>query len=123
MLHLIASVLKATWRSFKVFSDNGSIRLSSAKRFKEITIDANGTLCCKSYGDHFVSDITKTDQWMVVLKNKKHFLEIHSKPVYEIITVNHTVMVLYDLHCQEKIFFSRMEYWEQHLKTNRVFIL
>ena len=58
------------------------------------------------------------------LQDKKHYLNIAvPKLNYEVVTVNHTVMVLADTVSEDKIFFAKEDYWLEHLKSNRMIII
>ena len=60
-----------------------------------------------------------TRQWALEFDNRKHYLKIPEKKwTFEIITVNHTVMVLLENASGEKTFFSKENYWKSHLDSN-----
>jgi hypothetical protein len=42
---------------------------------------------------------------------------------FEIITVNHTVLVLSDLASAEKIFFAKEQQWPEYVKANHKIII
>ena len=117
---LIEGVLIGKWRSFKTFKPSGDIRLNTGQRFVEFNFTGNRQLTIKTYDVSMIEIITQTDQWAIEFKNKKHYLRINNpKLVYEVITVNHTVMVLGENISQEKSFFAKEAYWPEHLKTSR----
>jgi hypothetical protein len=120
---LLEGVFTGKWRSFKVFRHSGDIKLHTDKRFQEFEFDSNRLLTIKTYDGGSVEKIAQTDQWTIELKNKKHFLHIDAKLLYEVITINHTVMVLGELRTDEKIFFTKEAYWQEHLSKNHSVIL
>lgn len=121
---LAQSVFTGIWRSFKIFKHSGGIRLNTDKHFKEFTFDAHGILTVKIHEGDLIEKVVETDQWSVAFENKKHFLHISvPKLVYEVITVNHTVMVLADNAYNEKTFFARENLWRDFLTTNRAVLM
>ena len=82
------------------------------------------SLIIKTYDQGNIKKIADTDQWFFSLKDKKHYLNIVvPKLSYEVVTVNHTVMVLADTVSEDKIFFAKEKYWVEHLKSNRMIII
>jgi len=113
-----------TWRSFKVFKRTGAITLYTDKWFKEFQFMAGRLLIIKTYDQANIKKIADTDQWSFNLKDKKHYLNIVvPKLNYEVVTVNHTVMVLADTVSEDKIFFAKENYWMERLKSNRMIII
>ena len=113
-----------TWRSFKVFKRTGAITLSTEKCFKEFQFMPGRLLIIKTYDQVNIKKIADTDQWSFCLQDKKHYLNIAvPKLNYEVVTVNHTVMVLADTVSEDKIFFAKENYWLEHLKSNRMIII
>ena len=124
MQALAETVFIGTWRSFKVFKRTGAITLYTDKCFKEFQFVPGRSLIIKSYEQGKVRKIADTDQWSFSLKDKKHYLNIVvPKLIYEVVTVNHTVMVLADTVSEDKIFFARENCWMEHLKSNRMIII
>jgi hypothetical protein len=112
------------WRSFKVFKRTGAITLFTDKCFKEFKFMPGKLLIIKTYDQTNIKKIADTDQWSFSLKDKKHYLNIVvPKLNYEVVTVNHTVMVLVDTVSEDKIFFAKENYWLEHLKSNRMIII
>lgn len=71
-----------------------------------------------------VKNIVQTNNWTISFDNRRHLLTIQSPQLhYEIITINHTVMVLLDIISGEKIFFVREQLWKEYLKANKHFVL
>ena len=68
--------------------------------------------------------ILKTDNWKVVLKGSRHFLLIENPVMsYEVVTINHTVMVLVEDKTMDKVFCAYEPFWEDHLKSNKTITL
>ena len=124
MQALAETVFIGTWRSFKVFKRTGAIILNTDKCFKEFQFMPGRLLIIKSYDQSNIKKLADTDQWSFSLKDRKHYLNIVvPKLNYEIVTVNHTVMVLADTVSEDKIFFAKENYWQEHLKSNRMIII
>lgn len=97
--------------------------LHNSSRFQELNFDRDRQLTIKTYDGDTVEQLVQTHAWSVELKNTKHYLYIVPKLQYEVITINHTVMVLADIHAREKVFFTKEAYWKEHLNTNHEVIL
>jgi len=124
MQALAETVFIGTWRSFKVFKRSGAITLYTDKCFREFQFVPGRLLIIKTYEQGKIKKIADTDQWSFSFKDKKHYLNVVvPKLNYEVVTVNHTVMVLADTASEDKIFFSRENCWEEHLKSNRMIII
>jgi hypothetical protein len=124
MQELVESVFTGKWRSFKLFKHSGDIKLHTENSFDEFDFNADRQLTVKSYNSDNVDTIIQTDQWSVLFNNKRHYLNIvPSKLLYEVITVNHTVLVLADTTQRNKVFFTKQEFWQERLKSNRLIVL
>lgn len=121
---LAEAVFTGRWRSFKLFKRSGDIRLHSTRHYREFIFDNKRELTITSYDGDQIEAVVQTNQWTIAFKEKRHYLTVaNPRIVYEIITVNHTVMVLADPVSSEKIFFSKNEFWQGHLKTNHSMLL
>ena len=121
---LAETVFIGVWRSFKVFKRTGAITLYTDKRFKEFQFMPDRHLIINIYDETNVKKLADTNQWSFSLKDKKHYLNIFApKLSYEVVTVNHTVMVLADTVSEDKIFFARENCWQEHLISNRMIII
>ena len=124
MQALAETVFIGVWRSFKVFKRTGAITLYTDKCFKEFQFMPGRFLIIKAYDQGKIKKLADTDQWSFSLKDKKHYLNIFvPKLNYEVVTVNHTVMVLADNLSEDKIFFAKDNCWLEHLKSNRMIII
>lgn len=118
------SILTGKWRSFKTFKSTGDLRLHSEKRFREIEFTPERTLTILEHKEFKVEKIVHTNQWDLVFKNKRHYLHIaQPKQDFEVITVNHTVLVLEDNAAREKTFFARDGFWEDYLQSNHELVI
>jgi hypothetical protein len=122
MAELKEALFLGKWRSFKTFRNAGSVRLNTPKKFTEFEFDDSRRLRIKTYNDACVDELLNTNDWKVTLSNRKHFLHA-GKMSYEVITINHTVMVLSDPISSEKTFFARNSHWEEFLKSNELPVL
>lgn len=124
MHELVKSIFTGKWKSFKIFKRSGDVRLSSRERFVQFEFEADARLTISTYENGGVADTATADRWNVELKGKRHYMQIPQlKTVYEVITVNHTVMVLADTVTGEKTFFARDHNWEAYLKANEKIII
>jgi hypothetical protein len=112
MERMLERLYKGTFRSYKVFRRTGDVKLHSSKAFQEIDINDNKVLTINIYKDHTIKTLVQTNRWNIELKNKRHFLYIDKNDAYEVITINHTGMVLADRTTEEKTFYARLHYWE-----------
>lgn len=119
MQQLAEHVLMAKWKSFKAFQHSGEIQLHSASLFREYHFAEDHILTIKVCKGATVKLLLRTIEWMLEFSNKKHYLKIPSyKLTYEIITVNHTVLVLLDAASGEKTFFAKEASWQGYLNSN-----
>jgi len=112
------------WRSFKIFKRLGDILLHSEKRFREFNFLCDRRLIIKAFEGAREEIFVNTDRWSISFQKKKHFLNILiPKMVFEVITVNHTVLVLLDIDQGDKIFFAREQQWPHYLKLNHTVVI
>lgn len=121
---LAKHVFIGTWRSFKLFKRTGDILLDSPTRFREVEIDDAGSLTMRFHSGNHTGQMLHTTDWQVILRNKRHYLEIPAHKVhFEVITINHTVMVLGDMHGGEKTFYAKLQYWPGFVASNKEVII
>jgi hypothetical protein len=67
--------------------------------------------------------LVETDQWNITFNNRRYYIE-SVKPALrlEIISINHTGLVIEDPASGEKTFFARLPVWE-NLVNNRLHVL
>jgi hypothetical protein len=120
MQKLEEKVLMARWKSYKIFKHSGEIRLHNNSLFKEFYFSDDRTLVVKEYEKNKAETILQTNEWTLDFSNKKHYLFIPQKQLsFEIITVNHTVLVLLDTVSWDKIFLTREDCWTDFLQSNK----
>jgi len=119
---LVKAVFTGMWKSFKIFKHTGSIILNSERYFKEFHFTEQGILTIKNFKGDLVEKIVQTNQWSIELKDKRHYLKVLLYHLnYEVITINHTVLVLSDTMNQDKVFLTREAHWSSALKANTCF--
>jgi hypothetical protein len=124
MQELAKTVFIAKWKSFKVFQKTGEIKLHSEQHYREFLFKDSGTLLIKSHKGGQVTELANTNGWMVELKEKRHYLKLPLyKIIYEVVTVNHTVLVLLDNSTSEKTFFAKEMHWHSYLNSNTHIVL
>lgn len=120
MQKLGEKILIARWKSYKIFKNSGEIRLHNNTLFKEFHFSADGTLVMKDYKKNIAATILQNNEWTLDFSNKKHYLFIPKHRLsFEIITVNHTVLVLFDTVSWDKIFLAREDCWTDFLQSNK----
>jgi hypothetical protein len=120
---MLERLYKGTFRSYKVFRRTGDMKLHSVQSFQEIDINDNKILTINMYKDHVIKTLVQTNRWSIELKNKRYFLYINKYDVYEVISINHTGMVLENLANEEKTFYARLHYWDNFINNGIASVL
>ena len=124
MDHLFDKLLAGIWRSFKTFHENGAVKLNSETKFEEFIFDDEGNCTIQVYEGGRFHRQAEAAAWEISLKNGRHYLHIPAlRANFELITVNHTVLVLHELLTGEKKFFSRKELWHEYLTSNSTLLM
>ena len=119
MKQMIEAHCKGTFRSYKTFRRSGAVVLHTIHDFHEWDFDDNHVLTITWYKQHRKKTFCHTDKWTIILENKQHFIQIEQPAMrYEIISLNHTGMVLADNTQGEKVFFARLPNWEGLIKKS-----
>ena len=119
MQKLEERALLARWKSYKTFKHLGEIRLHTNSLFKEFHFDDDRILTIREYKNDQAETILKTNEWILEFSNKRHYLKVPQiRLVFEIITINHAVLVLMDNTSMDKIFFAKEECWGNYLQSN-----
>ncbi|MDB5253476.1 MAG: hypothetical protein JWP27_2645 [Flaviaesturariibacter sp.] len=109
---LAKSVFTGHWKSFKMFRKSGDIRYDKTVPFREMEFESTGVLTIRQRDAGGIRTLAHTDNWRIELKNKAHYIHVTpEKLVFEVITINHTLMVLADTATSDKIFFARDCFW------------
>jgi hypothetical protein len=121
---LAKAVFTGKWKSFKIFKRTGAIILNTVNHYKEFHFTSEGLFTIRYYKGDTIEKIVQTDQWTVELKDKRHYLKVLLyKLVYEVVTINHTVLVLADASTDDKIFLTKEAHWDSALQSNTSLVL
>jgi hypothetical protein len=124
MDELAKTVFIGKWRSFKLFKHNGNIKFNSADDFKEFHFNSDDMLTIKEHKGGQSQQLAHTNQWTMEFKDRYYYLKLPLyKMIFEVITVNHTVLVLRDMADSEKIFLCKDLHWNTYLQSNKEFNL
>src|SRR4051812_34176209 len=98
MQQLVEKVFEGRWKSFKVFRHSGEVKMHGPQRYTEFEFSEDRRLLIRNFQDRQMDVLAQTSKWSVEFKNKKHFLSVKDAGLnFEVITINHTVMVLQEL--------------------------
>lgn len=121
---LAEGLFQGNWKSFKVFRRTGEVRLNSAQQFRELRFAPTRTLTMLAHERSRAEEMWRSDNWSLEFKDKRHYLSIpQARMRLEVITINHTVLVLLDPATEEKTFYAREDSWEDRLKANKEMLL
>ncbi|HVG41253.1 MAG TPA: hypothetical protein VM888_06550 [Chitinophagaceae bacterium] len=124
MQQIIESILDGIWRSFKTFRRNGEVKLHSLNTYFEYQFEECKILTITHHNNNTNKRIAKSTDWEICLDNKRHYLTIKDNHLkYEIVTINHEVLVLMDPTSSEKTFYARPNTWEHYLTSAKQAIL
>jgi len=119
MNQLIEAHCRGTFRSDKTFRPSGQVVLHTVQNFQEWDFNDNRLLTISLYQQHRKKMICQTELWALTFENKRRYIQIDEPPIqYEIISVNHTGLVLAEPSSGEKIFFARLPTWENLIKKS-----
>lgn len=120
MNELVRSAFTGNWKSYKHFKKGGTIKLDSTQEYNEFDFTKEHILTIKQHHKNGIERVVKTDDWSIELKGHKHFLVIQKPALsYEVVTLNHTDMVLLEEKTADKIFYAFAPFWEDRLKSNK----
>src|SRR5215217_9263582 len=123
MKQLIENRLKGVFRSYKTFRPNGDVILHSVDDFQEWDFNDNRILVISHHQQHRKKILCETNQWIIEFQNKRYFLNIAQPSMHlEIISINHTGLVIENSARNEKVFFAQFPIWESLIK-NRLPVL
>jgi biotin-(acetyl-CoA carboxylase) ligase len=124
MQQIIENILEGRWRSYKTFHRNGDVNLHSKHTFYEYHFEDGKNLTITYNNNSISKRIAKSIDWKINLDNKRHYLTIKDNHLkYEIVTINHEVLVLIDPTSNEKIFYARSDSWEHYITGAKQAIL
>ena len=120
MRTLTELVFTGKWRSFKIFQPSGGIDWCTMKKFQEFSFTPDHHLVIKKFTTGVVDKLADTIHWSIDLDEKKHILHVEKpKMDFEVVTVNHMVLVLQEPSTGEKIYFSKEATWPSYIKSNQ----
>ena len=109
------------WRSVKVFMPSGNVKYSDANLFLEFEFNTERVFTIKNCADGLVDIIANEESWGLVIKRGKYYLRIPPLELsYEVITIDHNVMVLLDTSSQDKLFFAEVSAWRSYLQPKPI---
>ena len=112
---LTEGVFQSIWKSYKTFVASGKVIQHTATDYTELKVDEDNTLLLTAYCKNRPARINRAESWEITVEKQKQILQIQfakSQQRFEVITVNHTDMVLIDLQSQDKLFFAKSDAWE-----------
>jgi hypothetical protein len=113
MNQLIEEQCKGALRSYKTFFASGHVRLHTVQDFVEWHFNDSRVLTISTYKHQQRNIEVETDQWTIEFRNRRHYIQIAQPALqYEILSLNHTGMVLEDSTRSQKQFFARLPAWE-----------
>lgn len=116
MKELIESLFQCNWKSYKTFEFSGRVRLHTLNDYQEFDFDEKKTLKITDHSKPHYGQVQKAQAWSVDLKQSKQLLNIRfrgSLTQYEVITINHTDMVLKNMDTLDKVFFAKTNAWKK----------
>ena len=117
MEHAIEKFCTGIFRSYKTFRHNGTCGAHSTQAYQQWNFEEQRLLTISQFQNDRAKVIYQGDKWAIVFDNKKYFLQSQSPALnYEIITLNHTGLVIADQAKGEKVFFARLPVWERIIK-------
>ena len=117
MQHAIEKFCDGIFRSYKTFRHNGDVLQHSMQAYEQWNFEENRLFTISRFQNGRLKILHQTDKWAIGFNNKRHYL-LNEYPAlnYEIITLNHTGLVIADHPKGEKIFFAKMPGWYQRIE-------
>lgn len=120
MNKLIESRLQGVFRSYKSFRSNGDVVLHTTDDFQEWDFDDNHVLTISHYKQQRKKIICQTSHWTLDFENKRYYINIAQPQMrLEVISINHTGMVIENSSRSEKTFFAPFSTWEDFVKNRQ----
>lgn len=107
--------LTGTWRSYRAFSANGSVKKFSDTSYLEVHRDAEGTLLLKLYADRPLLTEVPDGGWAIQEESRRPYLFLLGRRAFEVLTLDKHDLVLADPVKGEKIFFAPLKDWKARL--------
>ena len=121
MNHQIEAYCKGAFRSYKIFRSSGEVVQHSEQNFLEWNFGEDRLLTISEHRQQRRTVVVKTNKWALVFNNRRYYIQIEQSQLQtELITVNHTGLVIEDGQRGEKIFFARLPAWEDFVQNKRL---
>lgn len=118
MQELTQGLFIGKWKSFKTFRKSGEIKQHSTNYHQEFSFEDCNLLTIVHKRDGSTRKIADAQNWTISFKDRRHYLESEEIDLkFEVITINHTALVLQDLSTNDKLFFARPETWERYINS------
>ena len=113
----IEAYCNGIFRSYKTFRSSGEVVQHTLEDFQEWRFNDAHLLTISQYRKHRQQVVLETDQWSITFHNRRHYLDVPGYAIrYELITLNHTGLVIEEPTRGEKIFFARLPAWERLMR-------
>lgn len=113
MKEKIETFCKGIFRSYKTFRKNGEVMQHATHSFQQWEFNPNRTLIITQYQNNIPKVLCQTDDWGIEFNNRHYYIKIGSAPtLYEILTLNHSGLVITDPQNDEKVFYAKLPVWE-----------
>jgi hypothetical protein len=121
---LTESLFYGTWRSYKAFLQSGNIINHTKENYQEFTFTQEKQLTITAYDNGQRKMLDHAEDWMILFKDKRHYLSIDGKRLaYEVITINHTALVLLHIQSRIKFFCALPETWDHYVNSATSLVL
>ena len=107
--------LTGTWRSYKAFCANGSVKKYSTTSFMELCKEEGGGLILKLHADRPLLSEVSAHEWAIREESKRFYLFLQDRRAFEVLTLDKQDLVLADPAKGEKIFFAPLGDWKARL--------
>jgi hypothetical protein len=120
---LTKGLFLGAWKSYKIFLHSGEIKNHSKDKYLEFIFTDEEHLTIRAYENGRWKLLNENTDWNVIFKDKRHYLNINVRPVYEVITINHVALVLMEIQSLEKFFCARPQTWERYIHSPAASVL
>jgi hypothetical protein len=119
MKELIESLFLCNWKSYKTFESSGRVKLHSSTDYQEFDFSENKILTIIRHSKLHPSLVRKAKTWLIELEKNKQILKVQflkDRCHFEVVSINHTNMVLKDMSNDDKIFFAKTNAWSKLIR-------
>jgi hypothetical protein len=115
---LTESLFYGVWKSYKAFQKSGNVANHTKANYLEFNFKADKQLLISRCSKGKDVLLNNTKDWAIIFKDNRHYLSIDGKVLmYEVITINHTTLVLMQRDTYEKFFCARPQTWEHYIES------